>query len=132
MNINSICLELPLNLDEIFHFSFNFDGLKKILEFFQKNNSILIDSIKDFNKRITVFELLKSDIEAIKIKTLNIEKNNDDINNSFNHIKNNIISLEGKINELSKKNDENSEILLKEKYVLDNHEENINKLNAYV
>ena len=40
--------------------------------------------------------------------------------------------MEGKINELSKKNDENSEILLKEKYVLDNHEENINKLNAYV
>ena len=132
MNINSICLELPLKLDEIFHFSFNFDGLKKIIEFFQKNNSILIDSIKDFNKRITVFESLKSDIDAIKIKSLNIEKTNEDINNSFNHIKNSIISLEGKINELSKKNDENSEILLKEKYMLDSHEKNINKLNSYV
>ena len=43
MNINSICLDLPIKLDEIFKFSFNFDGLKKIIDFFQKNNSILIN-----------------------------------------------------------------------------------------
>ena len=128
MNINSICLELPSKLDEIF----NFDGLKKIIEFFHNNNSILIDSIKDFNKRIVAFESLKSDIDTIKIKALNIEKNNEEINNSFNNIKEKIIFFDGKINELSKKVEENSQILSKHKYKLDNHEENINKLNFYI
>ena len=74
MNINSICLDLPIKLDDIFYFSFNFDGLKKIIDFFQKNNSLLISTIKDFNKRMLACESLKSDIDDIKIKSINIEK----------------------------------------------------------
>ena len=129
MNINSICIDFPIKLDEIF--SFNFDGLKNVLEFFQKNNSIIIESIKDFNKRILVFESLKSDIDAIKIKSLNIEKTNEDINNSFNNIKEKLINLDGRLNEITKKTEENSVNLGNEKYSLENHEQNINKLNFY-
>ena len=129
MNINSICIDLPIKLDEIF--SINFEGLKKIIEFFQKNNSALFSSIKDFNKRISAFESLKSDIDAIKIKSLNIEKTNEDINNSFSNINKKIISLESKMNEISIKTEENSETLVKEKYLLAKNEENINKLNDY-
>ena len=132
MSINLINLDLPAKLDEIFNFSFNFDGLKKIIEFFQKNNSIFIDSMKDFNKRMLTFESLKSDIEAIKIKSINIEKTNQEVINSYNNIKEKIISLDEKVFEFNNKLKENSEILIKEKYMLDNHEENINKLNIYV
>ena len=130
MNINSICIDLPIKLDEIF--SINFEGLKKIIEFFQKNNSTMFSSIKDFNKRMSAFESLKSDIDAIKIKSLNIEKTNEDINNSFSNINKKIISLESKMNEISIKTEENSETLVKEKYLLTKNEENINKLNDYV
>ena len=131
MSINSICLDLPIKLDDIFNFSFNFDGLKKVIDFFQKNNSILVSLIKDFNKRMLTFESLKSDIDAIKIKSINIEKSNEDINNSFSNIKEKIMKLETKYNEISQKIEENSEIIIKEKYMLDSHEENINKLNIY-
>lgn len=130
MNINSICLDLPTKLDEIF--TINFEGLKKIIEFFQKNNSALFSSIKDFSKRISIFESLKSDIDAIKIKALNIEKTNEEINNSFTNINEKLISLDLKMNEISKKTEENSDIFEKEKLMLDKHDENINKLNEYV
>ena len=102
MSINSINLDLPAKLEELFNFSFNFDGLKKIIEFFQKNNYVLVSTLKDFNKRISLFESLKLDIDSIKIKSLNIEKTNEVINNSFTNIKEKLISLESKLNNFSK------------------------------
>ena len=131
MSINSISLDLPAKLEEVFNFSFNFDGIKKIIEFFQKNNYILVSTLKDFNKRISLFESLKLDIDSIKIKSLNIEKTNEVINNSFTNIKEKLISLESKLNNISKISEENSEIINKQKYMTENHERNINKLNLY-
>ena len=132
MSINSISLDLPAKLEEIFNFSFNFDGLKKIIEFFQKNNYVLVSTLKDFDKRISLFESLKLDIDSIKIKSLNIEKTNEVINNSFTNIKEKLISLETKLNNYSKISEENSEVIKKQKYMTEDHERNINKLNIYI
>ena len=129
MNIEQISLDLPAKLEEIFQLSFNFDGLKKIIEYFQKNNNILVSFINDFDKRIALFESFKTDIEEIKIKSLSIEKSNDEINNSILNIQKKILSFETKLNDISKITDENCEIIKRHTNVIYRHEENIKKIN---
>ena len=132
MSINSISLELPTKLEEIFEFSLNFEGLKRVLQFFQKNNSILVSSIKDFNKRITLFESLKSDIDAIKIRSEIIERKNQEINDSFKNINQKLISLEVKVNDFSKESEEQSKNLKKQEEILGNHKDYIDSLKLSV
>jgi len=128
MNIDKISLDLPAKLEEIFQFSFNFDGLKKIIEYFQKNNNILATFINDFDKRITLFESFKSDIDDIKIKSVSIEKSNDEINKSLLNMQQKMISLESKLNEISKTTEENCETIKKHTNMIYKHEENIKKI----
>lgn len=128
MNIDKISLDLPAKLEEIFQFSFNFDGLKKIIEYFQKNNNILATFINDFDKRITLFESFKSDIDDIKIKSVSIEKSNDEINKSLLNIQQKMISLESKLNEISRTTEENCETIKKHTNLIYKHEENIKKI----
>lgn len=128
MNIDKISLDLPAKLEEIFQFSFNFDGLKKIIEYFQKNNNILATFINDFDKRITLFESFKSDIDDIKIKSVSIEKSNDEINKSLLNMQQKMISLESKLNEISRTTEENCETIKKHTNMIYKHEENIKKL----
>lgn len=128
MNIDKISLDLPAKLEEIFQFSFNFDGLKKIIEYFQKNNNILATFINDFDKRITLFESFKSDIDDIKIKSVSIEKSNDEINKSLLNMQQKMISLESKLNEISRTTEENCETIKKHTNMIYKHEENIKKI----
>ena len=128
MNIDKISLDLPAKLEEIFQFSFNFDGLKKIIEYFQKNNNILANFISDFDKRITLFESFKSDIDDIKIKSVSIEKSNDEINKSLLNMQQKMISLESKLNEISRTTEENCETIKKHTNMIYKHEENIKKI----
>ena len=128
MSISTVYLDLPSKLDEILNFSINFDGLKKIIEFLQNNSKILANSIKDFNKRISAFESLKNDMEEIKIKSLNIEKTNDELNKSYINLNDKILYLENKLNDLSKKSEQNSETLNKQMDMLYNHDQNIKDL----
>ena len=128
MNIDKISLDLPAKLEEIFQFSFNFDGLKKIIEYFQKNNNILANFISDFDKRITLFESFKSDIDDIKIKSLSLEKSNDEINKSLFNMQQKMISLESKLNDISRTTEENCETIKKHTNMIYKHEENIKKI----
>ena len=128
MNIDKISLDLPAKLEEIFQFSFNFDGLKKIIEYFQKNNNILANFISDFDKRITLFESFKSDIDDIKIKSLSFEKSNDEINKSLFNMQQKMISLESKLNDISRTTEENCETIKKHTNMIYKHEENIKKI----
>ena len=132
MNIDKISLDLPAKLEEIFQFSFNFDGLKKIIEYFQKNNNILASFINDFDKRIAIFESFKTDIEDIKIKSISIEKSNDEINQSLLNMQKKMISLESKLNEISHTTDENCETIKKHTNMIFKHEENIKKINKNI
>ena len=129
MNIDKICLDLPAKLEEICQFSFNFDGLKKIIEYFQKNNSILVTFVNDVDKRITLFESFKTDIEEMKIKSLSIEKSNDEINKSLLNMQQKMILLETKLNDMSKASEENFETTKKHTNMIYKHEENIKKIS---
>ena len=128
MNINNISLDLPAKLEEILKFSFNFDGLKKVIEYFQKNNNILVSYINDFDKRITLFESFKTDIDDIKIKSLSIEKSNEEINESLLNMQQKMISLESKLNDISRTTEENCETLKKHSNMIYKHEENLKKI----
>ena len=128
MNIDNISLDLPAKLEEILKFSFNFDGLKKVIEYFQKNNNILVSYINDFDKRITLFESFKKDIDDIKIKSLSIEKSNEEINESLLNMQKKMISLESKLNDISRTTEENCETLKKHSNMIYKHEENLKKI----
>ena len=128
MNIDNISLDLPAKLEEILKFSFNFDGLKKVIEYFQKNNNILVSYINDFDKRITLFESFKTDIDDIKIKSLSIEKSNEEINESLLNMQKKMISLESKLNDISRTTEENCETLKKHSNMIYKHEENLKKI----
>ena len=128
MNIDNISLDLPAKLEEILKFSFNFDGLKKVIEYFQKNNNILVSYINDFDKRITLFESFKTDIDDIKIKSLSIEKSNEEINESLLNMQQKMISLESKLNDISRTTEENCETLKKHSNMIYKHEENLKKI----
>ena len=112
MNIDSIKLELPSKLEDLFQF--NFDNLIKIVEYLFNNNLVMIKEIKDLRTRISDLEELHSEIEKIK-------KNNDDITKTFLDINNKI----SKVTEF--------ELILKEsEKTISGHDHNLNNLNRVV
>ena len=132
LNIDKIKLELPSRIEDICKFSFDFDNLMKVIEYFFNNNIILVKEIKDLRNRINEIEVLHAEIENLKLKTTSIEKSNDNMNRGFIDIKERFLKNESKVAVIDKKNQEFQNILDKNEKTVEGHEINLNNLNKVV
>ena len=126
---NNINMELPVNLKELFNFSFNFDNLIRTLNFFHNNSVSLYSEFKDLDKRVSLLETLKNEIEELKIKSKNIENMHDNFNRSFISMQERLINIELRVSEATRKSDEASETVLANKIAVENHTKNISNIN---
>ena len=124
--------DLPVKLEELLQFSFNFSNLIKIIDYLHKNNLSLQNYLKDMDKRLTSLEYLKNDIDDLKIKTENIEKTNENLNHSFMNLQERILKYDSKIAEIQSKTKEIEENEKKIDSIQISHEQNINHLNKVV
>ena len=129
---SNINLELPVNLKDLFNFTFNFDNLIRTLNYFHSNNVSLYSEFKDIDKRVSLLETLKSEIEELKIKSKNIENMHDNFNRSFISMQERLINIELRVSEASRKSDEASENLKANKIVMENYTKNMSNINSEI
>jgi chromosome segregation ATPase len=60
-------------------------------------------NFNEFDKRITILENLKGDIEDIKIQSSNIQNENNNINRSLQNMQERFMKVDLKLNELNQK-----------------------------
>ena len=101
-------LDLPIKLEELLNFSFNFDNLIKAISFLHNNDLNFVSNFKDFENRISALESLKSDIGEIKIQARNIQNTNDNVNRSILSIQERLSKVDSKINQVDKKTTDNN------------------------
>ena len=127
--MSKISVELPVKLEELCQFTFNFNNLIKIIDYLHQNNLSLQEELKDIDKRLISMENLKTDIDDLKIKTTNIERTNDNINRSLSNIHENVLKFDSKISDFQAKiNDVESKVKNYE-IIQNEHIQNINHLN---
>ena len=130
--MNKISVDLPVKLEELCQFTFNFNNLIKIIDYLHQNNLSLQQNIKDMDKRLNDMESLKSDIDDLKIKTINIEHTNENLNRSFSNLQENILKYDSKISDIQiKVNDIDSKVK-KYEIVQNGSVQNLNHLNKVV
>ena len=130
--MNNLSLDLPVKLEELCKFTFNFNNLIKVINYLHKNNLNLQSELKDINQRLYSLETLKNDIEDMKIQSINIQKNNENLTREFNHMKDTVSKFNNNFIENNKKHEifeEKIKELDKEKNA---HEKNLNHLNEVV
>ena len=98
-------LELPVRLEELCKFTFSFGNLIKVINYLHQNNLNLSMELKEVNQRIYSLESLKSDIEDVKIKSLNIQKSNESLQQQTLHLNSDIKKINNDITEINKRND---------------------------
>ena len=130
--MNNLSLDLPVKLEELCKFTFSFNNLIKVINYLHQNNLNLSMELKDINQRLYTFEALKSDMEDIKIKSLKIEQNNENLSQQINHIKNDISKINNDITEINKKNDIFTEKITDLDKEKNEHEKKLNHLNQVV
>ena len=127
--MSKISVELPVKLEELCQFTFNFNNLIKIIDYLHQNNLSLQQEMKDIDKRLVSMENLKTDIEDLKIKTTNIERTNENINRSLSNIHENVLKFDSKISDVQiKANDVESKVK-KYEIIQNDQVQNINHLN---
>ena len=124
--------DLPVKLEELCQFTFNFNNLIKIIDYLHQNNLSLKETLNDATKRIESLEILKTDIDNLKIKTKIIEKTNDNLNRSCSNLLDNLLKNDTKISEMKKKLDENESKISKFEKIQSEHEKNLNNLNKAI
>ena len=67
--MSKISFELPVKLNELFEFSFNFNNLIKTISYLHQNELSLHQNLKDIDMRLSSMESLRNDIEELKIKS---------------------------------------------------------------
>ena len=67
--------ELPAKLEDLFHFSFNFDNLIKIISFLNKKNQHMSEEIKELTHHMSSVDDMKKQISDLQIKAKSQEKN---------------------------------------------------------
>ena len=130
--MSNLSLDLPVKLEELCKFTFNFNNLIKVINYLHQINLNLKTELKDINQRLYSMESLKSDIDDMKIKSLNILQANKDLNLEILHMKDNISKFNNNFVENNKKHEifkEKIKDLEKEKNA---HEKNLNHLNEVV
>ena len=130
--MNNLSLDLPVKLEELCKFTFNFNNLIKVINYLHQHNLNLQTELKDVNQRVYSLESLKSDIEDMKVKFLNIQKNNDNLNHEFVHIQNEISKFKTNFEEINIKHDIFKEKIANLEKEKNAHEKNLNHLNEVV
>ena len=125
-------IELPVKLEELLEFSFNFNNLIKVINYLHHNNLSLQQNFKDMDKRLSSMESLRNDIEELKIKSTNIEKTNDNLNRSLMFLQEKILKYDTKISEIQTKTNDIESHVKKNELVQIDHEQNLNHLNKVV
>jgi len=132
MSKEELKIELPVKLEELLNYTFNFDNLIKAISFLHNNDINLISSLKDFDKRILTLEGLKNDIEEIKIQAKNIQNSNDNLNRSLQNMQEKFLKTDYKINEINKKMLEDKSSIEEQNKNIELHTKNLDHLNKVV
>ena len=127
-----IKLEFPFKLEELRNYTFNFDNLIKAISFLHNNNLKLFSEINDINKRISVFDSMKSDIEEIKIQSKSIQNQNEALSQSMKNMQERMLKFDGSLNEINKKLKENETKLEEHNTLMESHDKNLSHLNKVV
>ena len=98
-----IKLEFPFKLEELLNYTFNFDNLIKAISFLHNNNIKLVSELNDINKKISVFDSMKTDIEEIKIKSKNIQNQNEALQSSIKGMQERMLKYDLSLNVSIKK-----------------------------
>ena len=132
MSKEELKIELPVKLEELLNYTFNFDNLIKAISFLHNNDINLLSSLKDFDKRILTLEGLKNDIEEIKIQAKNIQNSNDNLNRSLQNMQEKFLKTDYKINEINKKMLEDKSSIEEQNKNIELHTRNLDHLNKVV
>ena len=130
--MSKISIDLPVNLEELVQFSFNFNNLIKTINFFHQNNISFQDNLKDIDKRLSSLESLRNDIEELKIKTTSIEKTNENLNRSFSNLQEKLLKYDQNISEMQIRTKDIESQVKKYEIIQIDHEQNLNHLNKVV
>ena len=127
--MNKISIDLPVKLNELFEFSFNFNNLIKTISYLHQNELSLHQNLKDIDMRLSSMESLRNDIEELKIKSSNIEKSNDNLNRSFLNLQEKILKYDKNITDVQLKTNDIESKLKKFENIQIEQEQNIIHLN---
>ena len=124
--------EFPIRLQELVKYTFNFDNLIKAVAYLHNKDINLSSFLKDFDKRISALECLKTDIEDIKIQARNIQNANGNLNRSIQIMQERFIKEDFKINEMDKRLSENKNTIEEQDKIIQFHTKNLDHLNKVV
>ena len=127
-----IKLEFPFKLEELLNYTFNFDNLIKAISFLHNNNLKLFSEINDINKRISVFDSMKSDIEEIKIQSKSIQNQNEALSQSMKNMQERMLKFDGSLNEINKKLKDDETKIEELNTLMESHDKNLSHLNKVV
>ena len=127
-----IKLEFPFKLEELLNYTFNFDNLIKAISFLHNNNLKLFSEINDINKRISVFDSMKSDIEEIKIQSKSIQNQNEALSQSMKNMQERMLKFDGSLNEINKKLKDDETKIEEHNTLMESHDKNLSHLNKVV
>ena len=113
---------LPVKLDSLFSFSFQFDNLIKIIQFLHKNNTTLTDEVSELKRQVSVLNELKSQVTSLEIKQKTIDKNLKETNQSLSSHQRTLLEHESKTQSLIQQLKTLTETTT-------SHEDNLNNLN---
>ena len=125
-------IKLPIKLEELLKLSFNFDNLIKTISFMHNTDINITANYQNLEKRVTILECLKGDINEIKIQAKNIQNSNDNLNRSMQTMQEKLLKMDLKINELEKKSNEHIAQANENQKKLESYGKNIEHLNKVV
>lgn len=124
--------EFPAKLEELFHFSFNFDNLIKIIQFLHKNNIQMSSDIKELSHQISTIDDLKQQISDMQIKLKSHDKSIKDVNESISNHQTKLLEIDQKIGVIAQETVESNTKIGQFEFKLSAHDENLNNLNRVV
>ena len=125
-------LEFPFKLEELLNYTFNFDNLIKAISFLQSNNIELVAELNNVNKRVSLVDAMRADINEMKIQSKNLQNQNDTMNQSLKNMQERFLKFDLSINELNKKIMESGAKIQEHNINIELHEKNLNHLNKVV
>ena len=124
--------ELPAKLEDLFHFSFNFDNLIKIISFLNKKNQQMSEEIKELTHQMSSVDDMKQQISDLQIKAKSHEKNLKDQSDSLSNHQTKLMEIDAKIKVVAQENVDVSNKVSQFEFKVSSHEENLNNLNRVV
>jgi len=125
-------IKLPIKLEELLKLSFNFDNLIKTISYMHNTDLNISINYQNLEKRVSILEYLKGDINEIKIQAKNIQNTNDNLNRSMQMMQEKLLKMDSKINELEKNANEHIAHAKENQKKLESYGKNIDHLNKVV